>query len=431
VLPISLEPLHRFHPYCARFPSEIVETALERYTSPGDSVFDPFCGSGTTLVACLVHRRRVVGTDIDVLAGMLSAVKCVPHAPERYAAWRARFAAELAADFDALARGWRSEPPPPPGEVWSVGPLALAIPMFPQLHYWFPPLVIAALATIARAAHHCQEPHDESVALLSLSASIIAKWPHTLSYAMDIDHTRPHRRVQHFTFDQVLASYLRRLDRSITCLGMLHQLYRDIDTAENLRDSAHVIYPHDARTALPDVPDASQALVITSPPYFNAVDYPRAHRLSLCGMNGHAPAALASRQRYVGLRHAGAFDVTAWLQAHPAVHRLLPARLFERIPLTRRLCAFFADLEAVLIEARRVLRPGGHALFVIANNVIKGEHIRSHTVLVKLAEQLGFTAVETTSRAIARLRRRFPVGPFGFHGPMTREYLVVLRKPQP
>ena len=87
----SLEPLHPLHPYCARFPSEIVEAALERYTSPGDSVFDPFCGSGTTLVACLAHRRQVVGTDIDVLAGMLSAVKCVPYASERYAAWRAQF----------------------------------------------------------------------------------------------------------------------------------------------------------------------------------------------------------------------------------------------------------------------------------------------------------------------------------------------------
>ena len=28
-------------------------------------------------------------------------------------------------------------------------------------------------------------------------------------------------------------------------------------------------------------------------------------------------------------------------------------------------------------------------------------------------------------------RRRFPVGPFGFDGPMTHEYLVVLRKPKP
>ena len=113
-------------------------------------------------------------------------------------------------------------------------------------------------------------PTLRACALLSLSASIIAKWPHTLSYAKDVDHTRPHRREQPFTLDRVLASYLGRLDRSIMCLGMLHQLYRDLNIIENLRDSARVVYPHDARMTLPDVPDASQALVITSPPYFNA-----------------------------------------------------------------------------------------------------------------------------------------------------------------
>ena len=77
---LSLEPLHRFHPYCARFPSKIVESILEKYSNPGDRVFDPFCGSGTTLVAGLAHKRRVIGSDIDTLAGMLSEVKCSPDA---------------------------------------------------------------------------------------------------------------------------------------------------------------------------------------------------------------------------------------------------------------------------------------------------------------------------------------------------------------
>jgi hypothetical protein len=32
-------------------------------------------------------------------------------------------------------------------------------------------------------------------------------------------------------------------------------------------------------------------------------------------------------------------------------------------------------------------------------------------------------------RAIDTVRRRFPVGPFGFGGPMTHEHVVVLRRP--
>jgi hypothetical protein len=244
---LALEPLHRFHTHCGRFPSEIVEAILERYTKPGDSVFDPFCGSGTTLVASLAHRRRVTGTDIDLLAGMLSEVKCSPLPPERYAEWRAQFAARLAKDFKGIARAWERRSPPRPGITWSSGSLRLPIPEFPELNYWFPPQVIAALAAVAEAAHRCQDPHFERVALISLSASIIAKWPHTLSYAMDIDHTRPHRRVQRFTLDRILTTYLRRLDRSIMCLGMLYEVYHDAGILSTLSDSAHVIHSHGAR----------------------------------------------------------------------------------------------------------------------------------------------------------------------------------------
>lgn len=426
---LSLEPLHRFHPYCARFPSEIVEYVLDKYSKPGDSVFDPFCGSGTTLVASLAHKRRVIGSDIDTLAGILSEVKCAPLAPTRYAEWRVQFASRLATDFEMIARTWRPRPLLRPGITWSIEALQLRIPEFPQLTYWFPPQVIVALAALAEAAHRCQEPHLEHVALISLSASIIAKWPNTLSYAMDIDHTRPHRRVQRLTLDRVLTTYLKRLDRTLACLGMLYQVYRDAGVLNTLHDCSRVIYPHDAREPLLVVPAESQALVITSPPYFNAVDYPRAHRMSLCWMNGYAQTALVSRRLYIGLRHAGEFDLDAWLRVHPRVCRLLPRSILAHIALAKRLCAFFADLEEVLIQVWHALRSGGHAVFVIANNMIKGERIASHAVLVALANHLGFSAVETTPRPIAGPHRRFPVGPFGFAGPMTHEFLVVLRKP--
>ncbi len=83
-----LESFHRFHSYSARFPSELAEAAIRDYSKPGDSIFDPFCGSGTTLVAALSQGRRVVGADIDVLAGMLSDVKCFVRTHSDYKRWR-------------------------------------------------------------------------------------------------------------------------------------------------------------------------------------------------------------------------------------------------------------------------------------------------------------------------------------------------------
>src|SRR3954462_10731907 len=145
----SIEVARRLHSYCARFPSEIAETAIHEYTQRGDSLYDPFCGSGTSLTAGLVLGRRVIGSDIDVLAGMLSTIKCAPATPEAYARWRKRFESRLARAFAAIESSWSTTVHPVPGETLEIGGLRLALPEFAELNYWFPPRLIALLAAIA------------------------------------------------------------------------------------------------------------------------------------------------------------------------------------------------------------------------------------------------------------------------------------------
>ncbi len=427
--PSFVEPLHRLHTYCARFPSEIAEAAIDELTTRGESVCDPFCGSGTSLVAGLVRKRRVIGSDIDVLAGMLSQIKCSPLSPDRYKSWRSGFVARLEQLFDEVDRGWPPRSLPKPGKALVIGSLELDVPPFPQLRYWFPPRLVGFLAAIAHAASDCRQGHYEQVALISLSAAIIAKWPNTLSYAMDIDHTRPHRRVQRFSRPRVMDTYLKRLGRTIECLGALYRTYQHAGVLNSLTDAARIVCPHDAREPLPEVGPGTQALVVTSPPYFNAVDYPRAHRLSVCWMNGHAPAELASRRDYLGLRHLGDFNANDWFRERKTVRRLIPKGLRDT-EHARRLGAFFADLESVLGQSWRVLRPDGHGVFVIADNTIREHRVKSHEVLLELAKAKGFVEVHHRLRSIASLRRRFPVGTFGFDGPMTHEHVLVLRKPK-
>jgi DNA modification methylase len=51
------------HP--AMFPTEIVETYTEAMTLPGDIVAEPFCGSGTTIIACENLARRCRACEIS------------------------------------------------------------------------------------------------------------------------------------------------------------------------------------------------------------------------------------------------------------------------------------------------------------------------------------------------------------------------------
>ncbi|PPF82977.1 site-specific DNA-methyltransferase [Subtercola sp. Z020] len=51
-------------PHPAQFPEKVIERVVLASSNPGDLVFDPFMGSGTTAVVANRLGRRVVGTEI-------------------------------------------------------------------------------------------------------------------------------------------------------------------------------------------------------------------------------------------------------------------------------------------------------------------------------------------------------------------------------
>jgi hypothetical protein len=69
---------HRFHsicPYFAMFPPDFVADQVLLHTKPGDFVFDPFCGRGTTLLESLLHGRKAAGLDINPVATCITGAK--------------------------------------------------------------------------------------------------------------------------------------------------------------------------------------------------------------------------------------------------------------------------------------------------------------------------------------------------------------------
>jgi hypothetical protein len=67
--------VHSLHPYLGKFIPQLVEVFLRRYFAPGDCVYDPFVGSGTTLVESNVFGAASAGCDISAFNCLLSRVK--------------------------------------------------------------------------------------------------------------------------------------------------------------------------------------------------------------------------------------------------------------------------------------------------------------------------------------------------------------------
>ena len=65
--------VHRLHPYMGKFIPQLVEIFLLKFRPK--LVYDPFCGSGTTLVEANVLGIDSIGTDISAFNVLLSKVK--------------------------------------------------------------------------------------------------------------------------------------------------------------------------------------------------------------------------------------------------------------------------------------------------------------------------------------------------------------------
>lgn len=67
--------VHRLHPYLGKFIPQLAEIFLRKYFSPGQTVLDPFVGSGTTLVQANELGIHSVGCDISAFNVLLCRAK--------------------------------------------------------------------------------------------------------------------------------------------------------------------------------------------------------------------------------------------------------------------------------------------------------------------------------------------------------------------
>src|SRR4030042_1773477 len=62
---------HGIHRYPAKFIPQIPRFCMESYSKVGDTILDPFVGSGTTLLEAYISGRDSMGIDIHPLARLI------------------------------------------------------------------------------------------------------------------------------------------------------------------------------------------------------------------------------------------------------------------------------------------------------------------------------------------------------------------------
>ena len=393
---------------------------IQESTEEGDTVLDPFVGAGTTALMSVLSNRNAIGIDIDPIACRISRILT--------SRFDAPYLVDATHDLQQRLRGFESslvsEPEVyqglGPGGTFELGSRVFRVPSEPAIAYWFDPSHMATLSIIREVVACGEKPLVRQAFEVAISSSIIRKWPNTLSYAMDIDHTRPHRpqtlraqpiEAQFALFHRVL----RRVTDTIV----------DIQGNLALVESSATILEGDAVRCLYMLDSDSVDFVLTSPPYLNAVDYPRAHKFSQWWLSPQK--APLGRSEYLGLRQSPANSTDGdCLFVIPALSE--PLAPFREMPIYRTISRYVMDLAAVIDQLHRVVKTRARVDFIVADNVIAGTVLPVSAIIEDLLKRSGFSSVTTTGRTIKNTRRRYPFGVNGFAGPMKDEYLITAVK---
>ena len=269
---LGREPVH---PFPARMAPGIALEALADAKNPL-RVLDPMMGSGTVLAVARSKGHWAVGVDIDPLAVLISRV------------WTTAVCADEVRDkaIEVLHRA---------REVFRTLATRDAYPRLADIQtrrfvaYWFDDYARRQLSSLATAIGRVRNRRIRDVLWCAFSRLIISKQSGA-SLAMDLSHSRPHRCFKRAP-TKPFRKFLLAVDRvAENC----------IDGRTKGRGPSPRIHEGDARK-LP-LNDASIDLVLTSPPYLNAIDYMRCSKFSLVWM-GHEIASFdASELQTLGLR---------------------------------------------------------------------------------------------------------------------------------
>ena len=261
---------HGYHSYPAMMIPQVARNLMRIILNSQPnikSVFDPFMGSGTTLVEGILHGLDSFGTDVNPLARLLGKVKTTPLDPNDLSVVAEQFISSLSNDEFSYKNG----------------DLVLENPEFKNIDYWFKPYVIDYLQMIK---HNIKKIQNDDIKLFfwAVFSEVVRYVSNTRNsefklYRMDEEKLADWN-------PNVFDVFIRFLNRNMEMNRQFYELYHEQNP---INKPAVKIFNLNAMN-LEGIDDNSFDLLITSPPYGDSrttVAYGQFSRLSLQWLDFH------------------------------------------------------------------------------------------------------------------------------------------------
>jgi DNA modification methylase len=229
-------PIHRWFYYREGYSKAFVEWCIQNYKLKGP-ILDPFCGVGTTLLACKENKIDSSGCDVSPLARFVSEVKTRDYDLD-----------EIQTEFSALKKTEFDFPREGRVESW--------------VAKRFHPQTFRELLIIKKFLDHAYKKNPlHDLALLALIDSTLR--------ASNVERMGASLRRTTKEYKPIKKFWLQKLEFMMKDLKKAHIL-----------GHIPVILEDDARL-LKRVKSESIGSIITSPPYLNKIEYVSAYKLEL------------------------------------------------------------------------------------------------------------------------------------------------------
>ena len=385
---------HGMFKYPCKFIPEIPRWAINSFLSCKKGViFDPFSGSGTTLLEANINGIDAYGTEIDDIAKLIIKVKTTVLDERQTNCLEQKYSELIGVISQSDAKAFR--------------------PRIDNLEHWFCESTINELGRMKVYIDNIDDADVGDFFRLCM-VSIIKR-------VSNADDTSPKPYVSGKvkkippTVEKEFTSVFRRYKQMITELSGIENLGR-----------TNIIDGDALKFLVPEKID----LAITSPPYINAFDYGRTMRLENLWMATLTEEKLREKKSlYVGTEKINVKQEKSEL-AILEKSSLLKSYYYDIVEKDEKRALivkkFFEDMQDNLNSVYGQMNAGGKYVIVIGNSTIRKVNVESWKVIEEIANDIGFKTIQYFNYIIQNPYIRIPRK--GMGGKISKDYVLVLEK---
>lgn len=398
--------IHNWYRFVLSFPPHVVRDYLGAFGArPGQTVLDPFCGTGTTLIEAKKLGLNAVGIEAIPVSHLVASTKTTWNVNPAALAEHASRIAKLAERRIRSSKKMKT---------LSAEKMALL------LDRSISPLPLHRTLTLLETIHDNQDPKLLNYEMVALAKTVVAT-------ASNL-HFGPEVGVRGYKKDaDVVGAWLREAQAMAADLTGL-----DIKS----KKAKAKIHLADARNILNVLEPESVDFVFTSPPYPNEKDYTRTTRLEsvLLGFLNNKQDLRALKEGLIRSNTRNAFKGDSddlWVADNEEVQRIAREIENRRIVLgktsgfeknyARVTKLYFGGMAKHFSDMRTILKPGAMLGYVVGDQAsYLRVMIRTGQILGNIAVKLGYELV-----GIDLFRTRLATAT----KEQLREEVVILRWP--